>query len=90
MIKIVVFKFWSKIIKVIAIHQRDVPVLMTQVYETVKGKPSLIVKNLFLFREDIGNIRNFQIIVNENKNTARYGLGTICYKAPSLFVGKST
>ena len=73
----------------IAIHQRDVPVLMTQVYETVKGKPPLIVKNLFLFRENIGNIRDFQIIFNENKNTARYGLETICYKGPFLLVGKS-
>ena len=43
------------------------------------------MKNLFIFRENIHNIRNFQIIANENKNTMRYGLETICYRTPYLW-----
>ena len=43
------------------------------------------MKNLFIFRENIHNIRNFQIIANENKNTVRYGFETICYRTPYLW-----
>ena len=59
---------------------------MAEVYKIIKGEPPTIMKNLFLFRENIHNIRNFQIIANENKNTVRYGLETICYRIPYLWV----
>ena len=55
---------------------------MSVVYKIVKGEASAIMKNLFIFRENIHNIRNFEIIANENKNTVRYGLETICYRTP--------
>ena len=42
------------------------------------------MKNLFIFRENIHNVRNFQIIANENKNTVRYSLEAICYRTPYL------
>ena len=50
---------------------------MTKIYKIVKGEAPAIMKNLFIFRENIHNIRNFQITANENKNTTRYGLKTI-------------
>ena len=43
------------------------------------------MKNLLIFRENIDNIRNFKIIANENKNTVRYGLETICYRTSYLW-----
>ena len=55
---------------------------MTEIYKTIKEKALAILKNLFIFQENIHNIRNFQIIANENKNTVRYGLETVCYKTP--------
>ena len=55
---------------------------MTEFYKTIKEKAPAIRKNLFIFQENIHNIRNFQIIANENKNTVRYGLETVCYKTP--------
>ena len=43
------------------------------------------MKNLFIFRENIHNIRNFQIIANEIKNTVRYVWEIICYETPYLW-----
>ena len=51
---------------------------MTEFYKTINEKAPAIRKNLFIFQENIHNIRNFQIIANENKHTVRYGLETIC------------
>ena len=58
---------------------------MTEVYKIVKGEALAIMKNIFIFRENIHNIKNFQIIGNENKNTVRYGLETIYYRTPYLW-----
>ena len=63
--------------KDIIVHQRNLQILITEEYKTVKGEGLAIMKNLFIFRENILNIRKFQIIANENKNTVRYGLETI-------------
>ena len=68
----------------ITVHQRNLQILMAEVYKIIKGEALAIMKNLFIFRENIHNIRNFQIIANENKNTVRYGLDTICYRTPYL------
>ena len=69
----------------ITVHQRNLQILMTEVYKIIKGEAPAIMKNLFIFRENIHNIRNFQIIANETKNTVRYGLDTICYRTPYLW-----
>ena len=60
--------------KDITVHQKNVQILMTEVNDIVKGEALAIMKNLFIFRENIHNIENFQIIAHENKNTVRYGL----------------
>ena len=65
----------------ITVHQRTLQILMAEV---IKSEAPAIMKNLFIFRENIHNIRNFQIIANENKNRVRYGLDTICYRTPYL------
>ena len=38
--------------------------------------------NFFIFRENIHSLRNFQIILNENKKTVTYGSKTISYRTP--------
>ena len=55
---------------------------MIEVYKIVKVEAPDITKNLIIFRENIHNIRNFQIIANKNKNTVKYGSETKCYRAP--------
>ena len=57
--------------KIITVHQRNLQILITEVYKTVKGEALAIMKNLLIFRENIHNIRNFQTTANENKNTVR-------------------
>ena len=71
--------------KDITVHQRNLQILTTEVYKTVKGEAPAIMKNVSIFREKIHNIRNFQIIADENKNTAIDGLETICYRTPYLW-----
>ena len=88
MIKIAVLKLCSKryhSTSNITVHQRNLQVLMAEVYKIVNGEAPAIMKNLFIFRENIHNIKNFEIIANENKNTVRYGLETICYRTPYLW-----
>ena len=84
MVKIEVLKLLQNN-KNITVHQRNLQILMTEVYKIIKGEAPAIMKNLFIFRENIHNIRNFQIIANENKNTMRYGLETIYYRTRYLW-----
>ena len=58
---------------------------MTEVYKIIKGEAPAIMKNVSTFRENIHDIRNSQIIANENKNTVRYGLETTCHRTPYLW-----
>ena len=44
-----------------------------------------IIDNFFVFRENTYNIRNIQIISNENKKTVRYGQETIKFRTPPLW-----
>ena len=55
MMKIVVLKL-----------QRNLQILMTEVYKIIKGEAPAIMKNVFFFRENVHNIRNCEIIANEN------------------------
>ena len=55
--------------KDITVHQRNLQILMIEVYKIFKREVLAIMKKLYIFRENIHNIRNFQIIANENKNT---------------------
>ena len=53
--------------KEIAIHQRNLQVLMTELFKIINGYVPPIMDNFFIFRENTHNLRNFQIILNENK-----------------------
>ena len=46
---------------------------MAEVYKIFKGEAPAIIKTLFTFRENIHNIRNFQIIANKNKKQGDTG-----------------
>ena len=40
---------------------------MTEVFKIINGHTPPFVDNVFIFRENTHNFRNFQIILNENK-----------------------
>ena len=52
---------------------------MIEVFKIIDGYAPPIMDNFFIFREDTHNLRNFQIILNENKKTVRYSSETISY-----------
>ena len=66
----------------LTIHQRNLQALMTDVCKRLNGYTPPIVGILFLFRENIHNIRDFQVISNKDIKTARYGLEIICHRTP--------
>ena len=65
----------------ITTHQRNLQVLMVEVFKIINGFAPPIKEDFFLFRENTYNIRNFQIIYNGSKKTVRYGLETVKYRA---------
>ena len=56
--------------KEITIHQRNLQVLMVEVFKIIVFAPP-VMEDFFLFRENTHNIRNFQIISNESKKSVR-------------------
>ena len=72
--------------KEITIHQRNLQVLMTETYKIINGISPLIMENVFILRENMYSVRNFQEISNENKKTVKYGIETASNRTP--FHGK--
>ena len=65
----------------ITIHQRNLQVLMAEVYKIVNDIEPPILNSLFQFRCNTNNIRNFQEIFTENRKTVKYGAETATYRA---------
>ena len=59
---------------------------MIEVYKIVNGIAPPIMNSLFNFRTNIYNIRNSQEIFTENRKTVKYGIETVTYGAPFLWV----
>ena len=53
--------------KEITIDQRNLQVLMIEVYKIINGYTPPIMDNTFIFRENTQNLRNLQAILNKNK-----------------------
>ena len=65
----------------ITIHQRNLPVLMTEIYKIINHIVPPIVSSLFEIRENTHNKRYFKVLSNGSRRTVNYGLETICYRA---------
>ena len=57
---------------------------MIEIYEIIDNITPLIIDSLFLFRENVHNIRNFQIVSSSTNKTVRYRFETVSYR--SLFL----
>ena len=53
---------------------------MTELYKTVNGITPPIMNSLFTFRLNQHNLRNFQELSTEKRNTVNYGLETVTYR----------
>ena len=58
---------------------------MTEVYKIKNGYTPQIMDDIFMFRENTHNLRNFQIKLNKSKETVRCGSETISYRTPFLW-----
>ena len=65
----------------ITIHQKNLQVLMTEIYKIINhiAPPK---SSLFEIRENTHNTRFSQVLSNESRRTVNYGLETICYRTP--------
>ena len=70
--------------KEITIHQRNLQVLMAETYKIINGLFPPITENFFILRENTHNVRNFQEISNENRETVKCGIETISNRTPFL------
>ena len=57
---------------------------MIEIFKIISALSPLIMDNNFIFRENTRNIRNFQIISNENKETVKYGQEITKFRTLSL------
>ena len=71
--------------KEIAIHQRNLQVLMTETYGIINGLSLPIMENFFILRENTHNVRSFQEISNENRETVKYGIETMSNRTPFIW-----
>ena len=69
----------------ITIHQRNLQVLMTEIYKMINHIAPHIMSSLFDIHENTHNTRQSQVPSNESRRTVNYGLETICYRAPFLW-----
>ena len=67
------------------IHQRNLQVLMTEIYKIVNGIAPPIMNSLLTFRLNQHNLRNFQELSIEKRNTVNYGFETVTYRAPIIW-----
>ena len=67
------------------IHQKNLPVLMTEMYKIVNGIAPLTLNSIFNFCSNIYYIRNFQEIFTANRKTVKFGTETVTYQAPFLW-----
>ena len=66
--------------------QKNVQVLMVEVFKMINDFAPPIMEDFFLFHKNTHNIRNFEMISNESKKTVRYGLETAKHRALLLWV----
>ena len=61
----------------ITTHQRNLRVLMVEVFKIINGFAPPIMEDFFLFPENTHNMRNIQIKFNESKSKLWFGNGEV-------------
>ena len=79
------FKSLLSTYREITIHQRNLPMLMTETCKILNGISPPIMEKKIILRENTHNLRNFQEIYNENRKTVKYGIETISNGTPFIW-----
>ena len=69
----------------LTIHQRNMQVLITEVYKIVSRVASQIMNSLFEFRDNEYNIKKFQVLSIDIRKTVNYAIKTVTYRASPLW-----
>ena len=69
----------------ITFHQQCINSLMIEVYQYLNGHSRDIINDIFKFRENTYNLRNFHIFQTKNPCPLKYGLDAIPYCASQLW-----
>ena len=64
------------------IHQRNLQMLVIEIYTIFNNIALPIINSHFLFCENVQNIRNFQILSSSTNKTVRYVLETVSDRSP--------
>ena len=67
------------------IHERNAQILLIEIYKIFNNIAPPNIGSLFLSRENVHNIRNFQILSNSTKKRVGYGLETVSYRSSVLW-----
>ena len=54
--------------------------LMIEIYKIINQIAPPIMNSLFVFRENMHNVRNYQILSSNTRKTVRYSFETISYR----------
>ena len=68
----------------ITFYQRCLSSLIIEIYKYLNGHSPDIVNDILKLRENMYNLRNFQIFQTENPCSLKYGLNTIPCRASQL------
>ena len=68
-----------------SIHQKNLQVLIIEIYKIVNSIAPPIMNFLFTFSLNQHNLRNFRELSTEKRNPVNYGLETVTYKMPVLW-----
>ena len=69
----------------LTIHQRNLQILMAEIYKIVNGVAPPIMNSLFEFRSNEYNVRNFQVLSTDFRRRINYGIETITYRVSSFW-----
>ena len=70
----------------ITIHHRNIQTLMIEIFKIKYDLPPPIMESVLNRRTICYNFKNFQEFQLERKRTAFYGLETISYRVPQLYI----
>ena len=59
---------------------------MIEIYKNIIQTAAPILNSPFMFRENMHNIHNYQILLNDIRKMLRYDLETISYRSSLLWV----
>ena len=69
-----------------SIHQRNSEVLMSGIYKINNGLALSLMNFPFLFRNNKYNSRNFRVFSTDLRKMVNYGLETVAYSAPTIWI----